>query len=318
MALKLSSAPSVEPISLTEACNHLRIDSDSFADIIASVQSIAPGSHNVAAAYSLKGIGVNVAGKEAVVILESGTNGASGTVDVKIQECDTDTDASYTDWVTGGFTQITTINDNATYEKAYTGKKAYIRVVATVAVIACEFGVSVVTNEPGVPDSDLINSYITSAREYCEGFQNRAYITQTWELWLDGFPCKDVIDIPLPPLISVSSVKYYDYLNSESTLDPAYYFVDTKSEPGRICLNYGYLWPSTVLRHYNGVCITFVAGYGATSASVPQKARQAILLLFGDYYANRDAKTAGESTSGNANASILNAVERLLWMERIF
>jgi len=31
----------------------------------------------------------------------------------------------------------------------------------------------------------LISSLIKAARQYCENYQRRAYITQTWELWLD-------------------------------------------------------------------------------------------------------------------------------------
>ena len=37
-------------------------------------------------------------------------------------------------------------------------------------------------------DDVLIQSLIAAARQDCEKFQNRAYITQTWELWLDAWP----------------------------------------------------------------------------------------------------------------------------------
>jgi len=309
MPLKIATAPTVEPISLSEACAHLRIDTDAFADSINSSISIAPGSHAIAAAYSLKGTGINVAGKEALVLFESGTNGAGGTVDVKLQESDTDSDSAYTDVSSGAFTQVTTANDNATFEKAYTGTKNYIRVVATVAANACEFGVSIITNEPASSETTLINGYIKAAREFCENFQNRAFVNQTWELWLDGFPSEAEIEIPLPPLVSVTSVKYYDTGNTEATFDSANYFVDTKSEPGRVCLGYGKSWPSTTLRSHNGVCVTFVAGYGATAANVPQKVKQSMLLLIGDYYSAREAGIASKQT--------IEAVERLLWLERI-
>lgn len=157
-------------------------------------------------------------------------------------------------------------------------------------------------------DDTLIQSLIVAAREYCEGFQNRTYISTSKELWLDAFPSKDFIEIPLPPLASISSVKYYDTSNVEATMSSGDYFVDTKSEPGRVCLGYGKSWPSTTLRSYNGVCITFVAGYGATAASTPQKVKQAMLLLIGDYYSTREA--------GNASKGTIEAVERLLWLDR--
>lgn len=158
-------------------------------------------------------------------------------------------------------------------------------------------------------ENTLLTAYIKAAREYCEGFQNRAYITQTWELWLDKFPDYDYIEIPLPPLISISSIKYYNTSDTEATFSSSSYFVDVKSEPGRVCLNYGVSWPAATLRAYNGVCVTFVAGYGASSA-VPEKVKLAILLLVGDYYENREA--------GSASKEIIEAVERLLWLERAF
>ena len=308
MALKISVSPTIEPVSLLEAKRQVRLDSGSITDNTTVTQSISPGSHVIAASYTLEGESASVLGKDAMVIFESGTNGTGGKVDVKLQE--SDGNSTFTDVTGGAFTQVTEANDNATYELAYTGSKAYLRAVATVAVADCSFGVSIITHEPVSTEDTLITSYIKAAREYCESFQNRSYISQTWELWLDSFPNGNYIRIPLPPLVSVSSVKYYDTSNTEATFSSDDYFVDTKSEPGRLCLAYGESWPSTTLRSYNGVCITFVCGYGSTSSYVPERVRQSILLLVADYYANREAGKASKETIG--------AVERLLWQERIF
>ena len=61
----------------------------------------------------------------------------------------------------------------------------------------------------------------------------------------------------------------------------------------------GQSWPGTTLKTAAGVTITFVAGYGATSASVPESIRQAILLLVGHWYENREA------TVGVGNMQVL-------------
>jgi uncharacterized phiE125 gp8 family phage protein len=164
----------------------------------------------------------------------------------------------------------------------------------------------------GTDDDALITALITAAREYCEGFQNRQYITATWELWLDSFPSEDYIRIPLPPLQSVASVKYYGTDNAEYTMAAADYFVDNKSEPGRLVLAYGKSWPSTTLRPANGVVVRFVAGYGDAAANVPQKVKQAMLLLIGHWYANREAVL-----TGSISKEIEFAVNSLLWMDRV-
>ena len=163
----------------------------------------------------------------------------------------------------------------------------------------------------GSTEDTQISSYILAAREYCEGFQNRQYITATWDLWLDDWPSKDRFDIPLPPLQSVASIKYYGTDNTEYTLAVTEYFVDDKSDPGRIVLAYGKSWPSTTLRPVNGVVVRFTAGYGL-AASVPQKVKQAILLLITLMYEKRlpvvEGKIIGE---------VPFAVSSLLWLDRI-
>ena len=114
----------------------------------------------------------------------------------------------------------------------------------------------------------LITALITAAREYCEGFQNRAYLEQTFELWLDDWPYRDCIAIPRPPLQSVTSIKYYGTDNAEYTMTAADYFVDTKNEPGRVSLAYSKTWPTTTLRPANGALVTFTAGYASYAGTV--------------------------------------------------
>ena len=214
-------------------------------------------------------------------------------------------------------------------------------------------------------EDDWISANISGARQDCEGFQNRAYITQTWELWLDGWPDGNKIEIPLPPLqepvvtagsfvtgttyriLSVGStdftevgasastvgiiftatgagtgtgtatasviIKYYGTDDTEATFSPTYYFVDTKSEPGRVALNSGQSWPGTSLRPANGICVTYIAGYGDDGYDVPENIRRAILLLIGHLYENRETVL----TTGMNVAELPLGTEALLWKDRI-
>jgi uncharacterized phiE125 gp8 family phage protein len=163
-----------------------------------------------------------------------------------------------------------------------------------------------------IPDDDtLITALITAAREYCEGFQNRAYITQIWQLWLDAWPNGSEIMIPRPPLQAVNSVRYYGADNAEYVLPPSDYIVDTACEPGRIVLAYDKCWPSVTLRPANAVCVEFVAGYGGAD-KVPQRVKQAMLLLISHWYDTREIAAVG-----HVIAEVPFTVNALLWQERV-
>ncbi len=163
-------------------------------------------------------------------------------------------------------------------------------------------------------ENSLIEDFIEVATDYCEDLQNRAYLTQTWDLTLDGWPVGDIISIPLPPLQSVSSVTYYSTGGTANTLTAGTYIVDTSSEPGRLSLAYNETWPTITLRPVNGVVVRFVAGYG-TASTVSVRAKQAIKLLVGHMYENRENTAAGGS---RALENIPDGVFSLMAFERIW
>lgn len=146
-------------------------------------------------------------------------------------------------------------------------------------------------------DDARISAYIAAARQDCERWTGRAFVTQTWELVIDEFP-EDEIQIPLPPLQSVVSVKYDDGNGTEQTIASTEYVVDDVSEPGWVVPAIGG-WPST-FDGINAVRVQFVAGYAPDTnspvdlaANVPPSIKQAILLLTGQYYDNREDIVVG-------------------------
>lgn len=163
----------------------------------------------------------------------------------------------------------------------------------------------------GTEENALVTALIVAAREYCEKYSGRAYITQTIRASFDGWPVFPV-RLPRPPLASVASIKYYGEDNTEYTLDAAAYYVDTDSEPGRIALTSGISLPAVTLRDINAVQITYTAGYGL-AAAVPQRVKQAMLLLIGYWYQNREAAAIGKVSN-----EISFAVQSLLGLDRVW
>lgn len=165
-------------------------------------------------------------------------------------------------------------------------------------------------------EDTLVTNLIIAAREWCEEYTGRSFAQQTWDLFLDSFP--DVIDIPKPPLQSVTHVKYYDTDGVQQTLSNTVYTVDTDSTTGRVYLAYGESWPSyQAIR--KTIEVRFVAGYdddGASppdyAANIPQRVKQACLLLVSHWFENRE-----DSISGTIIASIPMGVKELLYPIRL-
>lgn len=151
----------------------------------------------------------------------------------------------------------------------------------------------------------LIGNLVKAAREYCELFTRRSFITTTWKLTLDKFP--DTVELARSPAQSVTSIKYIDDDGVQQTFASASYLVDAESEPGRVTPVYGGSWPSA-RSQMNAVEVTFKAGYGDAAASVPQSAKQAILMLVGHWFENRET-----TITGTIIAQVPMAVKALLW-----
>lgn len=160
-------------------------------------------------------------------------------------------------------------------------------------------------------DDAYVDALIKVAREYCEKYQNRAYTTQTFGLYLDAFPIS--IKLSRPPLQSVTSIKYYGIDGAENILDPSNYIVDVASEPGRIIPAYGKTWPTIPLQPINGVVVRYVSGYGSDAAEVPQGVKQSVLMLVGYWYENREAATLERGVSQRLEF----AIDALLGMDRV-
>ena len=303
--LTLKTPPATEPISLTEIKDYLKISD--YADTSAGltitpsilIATRTPGTVN--------GASVNVLGYAATVELNIGTILATGTLDVKIQE--SPDDATWADWYS--FPQVTPANDNQALQIAYTGDNTYIRVVGVLAVANADYAVNVVLNQGYTSEDTYLTSLITAAREYCETFQGRAYITQTWELAMPYFPCE--IKIPKGKLQTIGSITYKDSSGATTTLTVnTDYVTSIRGIMGRVVPAYGKAWPSFTPFPLDAVVVTFTCGYG-TASDVPEKVIQAMKLLVSHWFTNR---VPVDQAMGNAK-EISFTLSALLWMDRI-
>lgn len=135
-----------------------------------------------------------------------------------------------------------------------------------------------------VADDALISELIGAARQYVEDWTGRALVEQTWQLELDAWPIGQVIYLPRPRAIGITSVKYIDGDGVQQTLGSGNYVLDEQSEPARLFPPYGVDWPS-VRDQRGAIEIIWTAGYGANAAAVPDGIKAAVKLVLDHLYA---------------------------------
>jgi len=171
-------------------------------------------------------------------------------------------------------------------------------------------GISVVTSETayaitsaevknwlridGSDDDTVITSLTKTAHNWAKRYTARSLTTQTLKISIDSIYDTDIplqegeylgvdqdisrrsILLPQSPVASISSVKYYDDADTESTFASSKYYLDSAGVPARFVLRNGESYP-TGLRVANAIEITYVAGYGGSS-DIPEDIKQACLL----------------------------------------
>jgi len=141
-------------------------------------------------------------------------------------------------------------------------------------------------------DFDDDNTYITSlisvATQVVEQYTRRRLITQTYNIFYDEFP--PYIDLQIGEVASVTHIKYYDEDNTLQTLATDQYDVDTRVRPGRIYQSNTGDFPNTYERP-NAIEVEFIVG--GSASDVPAPIVQAIYIIVGRYYENRQDVVMG-------------------------
>ncbi len=122
----------------------------------------------------------------------------------------------------------------------------------------------------------IVQSLIPRARATIEDQTLRQLLAATYRRSFGCWP-RERIDLPRPPLQSVTSITYVDLNGVTQTLPTTEYQVVDDPEGAYIVPAYLKVWP--VPRYQpEAVVVTFVAGY-ENAAAVPGPLRQAVLLL---------------------------------------
>lgn len=163
-------------------------------------------------------------------------------------------------------------------------------------------------------DDALLAAYLMAAAAWAQQFTRRQFLTETLVEKYRAWPSGEVFVLPRPPLVSVTTITYYDSGGTLQTVDDDDYRVLASYASdwmhGLVEPIEGFSWPSLDDRR-EAVTVTYVAGYGA-AAAVPDGIKTAILQLVAHWYGNREA------VSDLALKPVPMAVEMLLYPYRVF
>jgi len=136
-------------------------------------------------------------------------------------------------------------------------------------------------------EDDYIDLLITAARRFCEAYTNRVFITQTWRQNENEFT--NPIPLMVNPVISLTSLKYYDTDGTQQTLtdDPTNFQKDFNSDTAAIYEGTTNAFPAISATIINPIEIITVCGYGAAS-DVPEDIKHAIKIMISYFYENRE------------------------------
>ena len=138
-------------------------------------------------------------------------------------------------------------------------------------------------------DDTLIASLVKAATSKIEKLARIALITQTFEYYLDAIGNK--IELPRPPLQSVTTFQYYDESYTVYTMPASLYVVKAFAiaDPGFILRLKYESWP-VYTDGGCGILITYKAGYGDASTSVPDDLITALKMIVAHWYDNRESQ----------------------------
>jgi len=118
----------------------------------------------------------------------------------------------------------------------------------------------------------LITTWIKGIVAALEHEIGQCLIEQTWRVTVDSLPAA----LGLPhPVMSVTSVKYFDVDGTEQTLDSADYRLYKARYRSDLMPPRGGAWPATMVGR--DVTVEVVCGYGAAPADVPENVQLYLL-----------------------------------------
>lgn len=143
---------------------------------------------------------------------------------------------------------------------------------------------------PSHPEDNLIELYISAARQLAEDYTGHSIAYSQSVAYFDSAPVPgDFLALEDWPIASVDAVQYVDSYGATQTWGSSNYTLDTASAPARLYAVSD--WPDVKTSTPNILTVTYTAGYtdgnSPNNYPIPKAIKNAILLMVGHLYENR-------------------------------
>jgi uncharacterized phiE125 gp8 family phage protein len=160
----------------------------------------------------------------------------------------------------------------------------------------------------GHPNDSMIQGFISAARTWVEEWTGLSIALKTYELALDEFPDFDEIELPMSPVLDITSVSYVDEDLVEQVISASDIVLDNYQRPAWLLPAVDFEWPATGAV-VNAVKVRYRAGFLAIPDTdepqgvvIPGAIKSAVLLMLDDFYENRGQVITG--SFGQANLGV--------------
>ena len=140
---------------------------------------------------------------------------------------------------------------------SYTGNQQYIKATLD------NTGAVVFLTSIGEAQDQYLDSLITAAQAWAEGYIGRVFGIQTWMYTLDSWPSTPTENpwsyLPIHDLHSITKIEFITADGTRRTLDPSIFQVTSDYYP-RLGLAANQSWPVADLQRMNPIEITFTCG----------------------------------------------------------
>jgi uncharacterized phiE125 gp8 family phage protein len=167
----------------------------------------------------------------------------------------------------------------------------------------------------GTAEDTALVRFLDTAARALEDDARRLLLTGTVKEYYDVWPWDyvEVLHLSRAPVVSLTSVTYYDTADVLQTWAATNYVADVLSEPARLVLaELATVTSPSIDQRPNAVVVEYQCGYGATVANLPPESINAIFVKASYLYAR--GRELGTSADAEAvERCWQNEIRRLTW-----